>query len=154
MKPESELKRIIRQLVGVLVLIQSIGLFHVACFLLIFVPFLGGMAMIYGAGNASDEKIKQTWLYIGLMVVAPFILTILLFISSIQLLKNRRPVFVLVSCVLFVGAYLFLAHQVMERDWTKFTFYAALPVLAPIAGIGVSIRSLMVGSINNESQHK
>lgn len=101
---ESRSHRIIRRIIATLLIIETAVLSPIACFLLIFIPLMGGMASIYGAGNVSDEQFKRTWWFIGLLTVAPLIVTIALAIASIQILQNKRPLMVIVGCGLFVVA--------------------------------------------------
>ena len=138
--PESRPHRIIRRIVAISLIIETAVLSPIACFLLIFIPLMGGMASIYGAGNVSDEQFKKTWWFIGLLSVAPLMVTIALAIASVQILQNKRPMLAIAACGLFIVAYLSEAHAILDGDWSKFTFTASIPVLIPLAGILLQIK--------------
>jgi hypothetical protein len=119
MRAENGLERAFRIIVGILLLMQTAVLLMISSFTSLFLPLLGGMAMIVGGGNASDDQVTKTWWMIGLMMVAPFVVTALIGIASIQILERKRPLLISIICGVSVITYLSLAHVVLSGDWTS-----------------------------------
>jgi amino acid transporter len=131
---QTRLRRFARITVGVLLVIQTIMFAGWALFLGMFIPTMGGMAMIVGGGKATDEQFEKAWWAIWAMAASPFLVVVLCGIMAWLVLRNRRP-WLLYACVaIALLLYIPLANFVMEGHWSHVRLYGLMPVLFPLAG--------------------
>ena len=134
------MRRIARIIVGILLAIQTIGMLGFATFLGMFIPALGGMAMIVGGNKATDEQHEQAWLVIKLMAAAPFLVILLSGVIAWLVLRNRRPILLYICTGIALALYITLANFLMEGSWSHVRFSGLLPILLPLAGAALVLR--------------
>jgi hypothetical protein len=136
--------RLARLIIGVLMTIETMLLINICIALAIFILFMGGIAFLAGGSAASDAQVKATFGMILLMAIAPFTWPILLAISTINIFLRKRPVLIIIFCVLSIIAELGLLLAFYKLDtegrikWLTFTTYHILlivSILIPLAGV-------------------
>lgn len=128
------MRRIARIVVGILLVIQTMMFAGWALFLGMFIPTLGGMAMIVGGSKATDEQFERAWWAIWGMAAAPFLVVILCGMIAWLVLRNRRP-WLLYACVaIALMLYIPLANFLMDGHWSHVRLYGLMPIVFPLAG--------------------
>lgn len=122
--------------------LQTLIFFFVAAFLFFFILFMGGLASVVGGGNVPEEQFINTWWMIGFMATYPEFVMILMIIATVQVFIRRRPIFIVVTCLLFIlpyvgMMYLMLQDEEMKRNFSSLGF---LPILIPMAAIFVAVQ--------------
>lgn len=139
---ETKFQKRFRITTGVLMALQTLIFFFVAAFLLFFILFMGGLATVAGGGNVTEEQFINTWWMIGFMATYPEFVMILMIIATVQIFIRRRPIFIVITCLLFILPYLGMAYLMLQNEETKreFSSLAFLPILIPMAAIFVAFQ--------------
>jgi hypothetical protein len=146
--PERPLMKSLRMVTGVMLAIQGALFFIVSCFIGGLTLLLGGLAFLAGAGAATDEQVKATGLVLVLMVLYPFAWTLMLVLSSINILLRKRPWLVIILCILSIlsetGLLIYIAAPMQLQSFmalnkdTGWKVLGIITMLIPIAGMIVA----------------
>jgi hypothetical protein len=148
--PENPLMKTLRITTGIMLAIQGALFFSVSCFIGIITLLVGSLAFLAGAGAgaATDEQVKATGLVILLMVLYPFAWTLMLVLSSINILLRKRPWLIITLCFLSIlseiGLLIYMADRMqlqsfmaLDKD-TGWKLLGIITMLIPLAGVAVA----------------
>ncbi len=143
--------RTTRLFVGTLMGFQTALVFNVCIASAIIVVMLGGMAFLVGGSAATDANVKAGWLMIALMVIGPFLWPLLTMIGTINILREKRPLLIIVCCALSIVIELALLLAIYRADMLEpidlesgsfpvFVGLAIVFIVIQLAGLVIGIR--------------
>lgn len=141
----------LRIIVGIALSVQSLVFFLGSWVFFVLIVFIGSLAFLGGAGSATEEQIKSTEWMLLFSILCPFIWTIMLVLAAINMLLCRRPVLIIVFCVISIlnemGLILYsvsISHRSLQSLVTTrhidLKVFALLALLIPLAAIVVAFR--------------
>jgi hypothetical protein len=146
LSPEKPLLKTLRAITGFMLGIQGVLFFFASCIFGGFSLFIGGLAFLAGAGNATDDQLKASGLMLAFMIVYPFVWSLMLVLSSINILQRKRPTLIIILCLLSVlNDIVLLIYMIegpiqlqllvsLDKDagWKLFAFITMLTPLASV----------------------
>jgi hypothetical protein len=131
---EKRLPLLACQVVGGLLVLESIAMLILALFFGVVGTLMGALAFGVGAGDATDKQLVQGVAVILLTLASPFVLAAVLAVGGVFLLLRRRKGIVVAAAVIAIAAQL-TAHLYLGKGWS---FAELLPFAVQLAAIFVA----------------
>lgn len=140
---EQRWSRIVRVVVGGLLLIEAIVMLILAVFASIIGSFAGALAFGVGAGSASDQQLAHGLAIIAVTIASPFVVACVLGVGGVLLLVRRSS-----SIIIAAGGFA-IAAQIAYHPFFQAGFHAAelLPGVLHVLTIAVGFACVPVRSL-------
>lgn len=132
---EKRWANVARSIVGGFLVIESLAMLFLGGLTTIVGGLAGGLAFLAGAGNATEDQIRNTFLVMALSLASPYVVAAVLAAGGVFLLLGKRKGIIVAAGMLAIAA------QVAFHRFVAPEFHAAelVPCAAHLLAIAIGI---------------